>query len=514
MKKLLFTILSMFCLVSLTACPAMMEPAWSDGNQDPYYQGSPQNDALFRAEELEDLVAPIALYPDPLIAQILPAATFVDQIEEATHYIREHGRYAQIDQRNWDVSVKAIAHYPDLLDMMNRERNWTVALGQAFINQQNDVMYAIQVLRQNARAAGNLVSTPQQQVVVEDGYIRIIPSAAEVIYVPSYDTRAVYIERPSPGYGLITFGAGLGIGAWLNRDCDWRGRKIYYHGWRGRGWVTRSRPHAHVQNNIYINEKNRVISTNQAVARHDSRRYRERIRDDAQRQRDRREQANKGRYIPPPREKSQKLQGRPVAPITGVQPQQATPRRDQRPPDTSRPSGIKPAPTGNEQLRVPAPGHDRDRRIKDWSRNERQGQAGERQPVRIPSVQQKTDSKPEKQIPGTDIFPSGDTKRVRDIPNVQPVQRPGFGGHQDTSRDRERIKIRRENAGQPAGAAPVIQHTAPPQPLPAQKITPHPQRPAPFSVKENTPQQVQQPSNRPAQGDNRGDREQRRQRDH
>ena len=230
-----------------------------------------------------NMSAPIALYPDPLIAQILPAATFIDQIDEATRYVRQYGNSARIDDQPWDVSVKAIAHYPTVLFMMDQKYDWTVSLGQAYINQQLDVLDAIQRLRASAEAAGNLKSTPQQQVDVDGNTITIVPAAPEVIYVPQYDPQVVYVESsPYPSYGFIDFGIGFVIGAWLNRDCDWHRHRIYYHGWRGGGWIGRTRPHIPVRNNVYINNNYTVININRRVIQHDTGRYREDLRRNVQ----------------------------------------------------------------------------------------------------------------------------------------------------------------------------------------------------------------------------------------
>ena len=149
--------------------------------------------------------------------------------------------------------------------MMDQKYDWTVSLGQAFVTNRQDVMDAIQRLRAEAEAEGNLVSTPEQQVVDEGGVISIIPAAPDVIYVPQYDPLVVYVERPSPAYGFITFGIGFTIGAWLNRDCDWHGHRVYYHGWQGGGWIGRARPHVQVRNNVYINNNNTVININRRV---------------------------------------------------------------------------------------------------------------------------------------------------------------------------------------------------------------------------------------------------------
>ena len=237
---------------------------------------------LFSPEELDDLLAPIALYPDPLLAQVLPAATFVDQIDEAARFVRLYGKSSRIDSRPWDVSVKAVAHYPQVLYMMDQKYDWTVSVGQAFLNQQAEVMASIQRLRADARAVGNLDTTPQQQVYVESGYIRIIPAEPAVIYVPTYDPWLVYYQSAPPFYSYITFGIGFSIGAWLNRDCDWYGQRIYYHGWRGDSWVSRSRRHIRTRNNVYIRDHYRNINVNPRVVRHDVTRYRKQLRRDVQ----------------------------------------------------------------------------------------------------------------------------------------------------------------------------------------------------------------------------------------
>src|SRR6185369_10672961 len=108
--------------------------------------------------------------------------------------------------------------------------------------------------------------------------ILIVPAEPEVIYVPRYDSRVVFVESIQPSYGFFDFGTGLTIGAWLNRDCDWRRHRIYYHGWRGGGWIGRTRPHIPVRNNVYINNNYSVININRRVIRHDTNRYREDLR--------------------------------------------------------------------------------------------------------------------------------------------------------------------------------------------------------------------------------------------
>lgn len=172
------------------------------------------------AQQLNKLLGPVALYPDPLIAVILPAATLPTQIVLADRYVEGGGDTNQIEQQPWDASVQALAHYPAVLKWMDDNLNWTTVLGDAFLNQQGDVMDAIQSLRASAQNLGNLQSTPQQQVTDDGGNIEIVPFDPDMIYVPTYDPDAVYYQSPV-GPPFITFGAGFGIGPWLCCDFDW-----------------------------------------------------------------------------------------------------------------------------------------------------------------------------------------------------------------------------------------------------------------------------------------------------
>jgi hypothetical protein len=489
MKKILIilqTTLLLFCLV-------VGHTAWANSAADPY-------NTQFSMEELEDLVAPIALYPDPLIAQILPAATFIDQINEAARYVKQYGRYAQVDRQYWDVSVKAVAHYPDVLFMMDQKYDWTVSLGQAFINQNDDVMYAIQLLRQDARAAGNLGSTPQQQVIVDNGYIRIIPAEPQVIYVPVYDPQVVYVERPSPGFGFVTFGAGLTLGVWLNRDCDWRERRVYYHGWRGRDWINRARPHVQIQNNIYINKTNTVININKKVMQHDTARYHEKIRQDVRIRRERQELPGNVRHDRQPREKNQKPGGKPAS-GANVQPRPDT-HRNQRLPEKPQTPGGKPTPViTNQQPRTPSPAHDQQPREKNDNRGERQGQTPGQVPrPGAPADKQqprtKIDTKGEKQGPPTTLSrpvtqpATRDIYRSRDTQNTQPASRSGYGGY-GTNRDatiyRERGKASQESIRQPVRPAPAQPKPSVPQQTPPKRSVPAPHKVSPPAPRQQAP---------------------------
>jgi hypothetical protein len=254
------------------------EAAAPPQEQQPQEQQSqeqePPASELFSADQLDNLLAPIALYPDPLLAQVLPASTFVDQIDEASRWLRANNDPNGIDEQAWDVSVKSVAHYPSVLYMMSSKIDWTTSLGQAYVNQSTDVMTSIQRLRAMAHAAGNLETNPQQQVITQGDYIQIDPMQPQYIYVPVYDPYAVYYQG---GYGfgggfggnLISFGSGFAIGAWLNYDFDWGGRRVFYHGWGGGegGWIGRSRPNVRI-NNAYVNNSYRNIGVNRQVDNH------------------------------------------------------------------------------------------------------------------------------------------------------------------------------------------------------------------------------------------------------
>ncbi|MFZ0828002.1 MAG: DUF3300 domain-containing protein [Verrucomicrobiia bacterium] len=179
--------------------------------------------------QLDQLLGPIALYPDPLIAQILPASTLSTQIVLADRYVSGGGDPGQIDQQPWDPSVQALARYPSVLKWMDDNLDWTAAVGQAFLNQQQEVMESIQRLRQSASNIGNLQSTPQQQVVNDGGNIEIVPADPQVIYVPVYQPDQVYYQS-AYGSPFISFGIGFAIGGWLNCDFDWGHHNIIVWG--------------------------------------------------------------------------------------------------------------------------------------------------------------------------------------------------------------------------------------------------------------------------------------------
>jgi hypothetical protein len=196
------------------------------------------------AADLEKLVGPIALYPDPLIATILPASVYPLEIVQAARFVADTNNLAKLDEQPWDDNVKALARVPEAIKKLNDDLPWTIQLGEAFLAQDKDVMDAIQALRLKAEKAGTLRTTDQQIVVVTNTVVetavqqevlivtntvvQIVPSNPEVIYVPVYNPAVVYYPPPAYVYNpydpLITFGAGIAVGVIIANSCDW------YHG--------------------------------------------------------------------------------------------------------------------------------------------------------------------------------------------------------------------------------------------------------------------------------------------
>jgi hypothetical protein len=270
MKKVFSKLHALVVCVLLVTCPLVRASATV---------ATP--DQSFSNDELDQLLSPIALYPDPLLAQVIPAATFFDQLEEANQALGGRSDDTVISTQSWDVTVKSVAHYPQVLQKMVQDRDWTIALGQAYVNQSTDVAKSIQRLRAEAKSAGSLVTTSEQQVIVEGEVIKIVPAQPQVIYVPQYNPEVVYVDKgPSTGAvvaaAAISFGAGLAIGAWLNNDWDWHGRGIYYHGWAGGGWVgvNRSFVNVNVNRNVYINNRYNHVNVNRNITTRNINNYR------------------------------------------------------------------------------------------------------------------------------------------------------------------------------------------------------------------------------------------------
>jgi hypothetical protein len=234
-------LIALICFFSASAQAQLQQPP----APPPSSQPAPQP---FTQEELKQLLGPIALYPDALIALILPASTVPSDLVLAARFVASKGDPAQVANQPWDDSVKSLARYPDIVTWMDQNLEWTTQLGEAFLDQPADVMNTIQQLRAQARAAGTLIDTPQQKVVEDQSYIRIVPAEPEVIYVPQYDPEVVYVESYEPypygGYesysytpywgSALTFGIGFAVGPWLNYDCDWPRRRVCVGDWNPR----------------------------------------------------------------------------------------------------------------------------------------------------------------------------------------------------------------------------------------------------------------------------------------
>jgi len=211
-------------LLSATLASWVVAADTLPGTEDALESAAPQQG------QLEILLAPIALYPDALVALILPAATHPSEIVLASRFLSAGGKEEEIESQLWDDSVKALARFPEVVEFMDENLEWTQDIGDAFVAHPAEVMGAIQSLRARATRNGTLASTPQQQVVFEDdNTIRIIPAEPTVIYVPYYEPSILY---PSYSYSyypssLVWFGIGYGIGSWLSYDCDWRYRRIW-----------------------------------------------------------------------------------------------------------------------------------------------------------------------------------------------------------------------------------------------------------------------------------------------
>jgi hypothetical protein len=194
--------------------------------------------------DLDDLLGPIALYPDALISIILPASTVPSDITMADRFLQKNGDNANVDNQPWDESVRSLARYPDVLKWMDDNLEWTTSVGEAFVAQPADVMNSVQRLRLAAKDKGNLVNTPQQTVVVEKEpqapqkeVIRIVPTEPDDPQVVYYEQAPVVYQ---PDYTpLITFGVGFAVGSWLNYDCDWNNDNVYYGS--GCGWNNQAR---------------------------------------------------------------------------------------------------------------------------------------------------------------------------------------------------------------------------------------------------------------------------------
>ena len=200
---------------------------------------------VFKPEEIEQLVAPVALYPDSLLSQILIASTYPLEIVQADRWVKKNEKLkgdaltAALEKEKWDPSVKSLVNFPQVLSMMGEKLDWTQKLGDAFLAQQKEVMDSVQKLRAKAHAEGNLKTTNEQKVIVQEKIIVIEPADPQVVYVPVYNPTVVYGAWPypayppayyhPPGYAAGAFVAGVAIGAawgYAWGGCNWHGGDV------------------------------------------------------------------------------------------------------------------------------------------------------------------------------------------------------------------------------------------------------------------------------------------------
>jgi uncharacterized protein DUF3300 len=246
---------SLAILLSWSLVIGTVPVGWAYAGQSAQSEAQPTDPGTIQpANELQQLVAPIALYPDALISQILAGATYPTEIVEADRWMQGHANLKgqelanEIDKQPWDPSVKALTQFPSVLANMDKNLSWTSSLGDAYANQPEDVMDAVQVMRARAQKAGNLKSNEQENVETQGNTIIIEPAEPEVVYIPTYDPWIVYgapvvawpewywypglyVAGPSIGFGVgfgIGFLAGFGWG-WHHWGCDWGHRTVIYN---------------------------------------------------------------------------------------------------------------------------------------------------------------------------------------------------------------------------------------------------------------------------------------------
>src|SRR5579862_1534644 len=252
MQKSVAVLMSFLIVLGTFPVEAVAQNASPSGNQE---EAGPLS-----AEELDGIVAPIALYPDPLVAQILGAATFPYEIVDATLWLKDNSQLKgealakAVDQQSWDPAVKALTQFPSVLDNLAKNLAWTSALGEASATQQQDVMAAVQRMRAKALAAGNLKTGPEIKVVQEAPQTIVIqPANPQIVYVPVYNPTVIYgAPIIVPGYyyrgpstvTVVSFGGGIVVGRTVYGGCCL---------WGWSYWGTNWHSHTVIYNrNIYV----------------------------------------------------------------------------------------------------------------------------------------------------------------------------------------------------------------------------------------------------------------------
>ncbi len=241
---------------------------------------------LLRRQELQDLVGPVALYPDDLLAIVLPAATYPLQIVQAARFLEELKSNPGLEpDEDWDDSIIAVLNYPEIIELLNEDLDWTWQLGEAVVAQQGDVVTAIEAFRNTAYAAGNLHSDQYQNVSRDEGVIEISPVRDDIIYVPYYEPERVVVYQPRPVYHYYAspypvyyypyadsyaFNHGYFWGVTTAFTIGWASDRLHVqhhsysgHPYYGHYYPTRwwyRRPSVHVHNAVYINHSNHLAA--------------------------------------------------------------------------------------------------------------------------------------------------------------------------------------------------------------------------------------------------------------
>lgn len=249
----------------VTWSPEILRGYQASNSEHATETGNSTDAAPQSASQLQAMVAPIALYPDSLVAQILTASTFPDQVAIANYWLQQNKNLTgsalmqAVDKQSWDPSVKALTEFPSVLENLAKNLAWTSSLAEAYHNQQAEVMTAIQTCRAQAKASGNLKTSSQITVVQQSPQTIVIqPTNPQIVYVPQYNPAVVYgVPYVTPGYsagdvaaaGIIGFGAGIAVGAMMSGgccswgysswNCGWHGTAVIYHGggyWGNSAW--------------------------------------------------------------------------------------------------------------------------------------------------------------------------------------------------------------------------------------------------------------------------------------
>lgn len=222
-----------------------------------------QTGAKLSDADLQEILAPVALYPDKLLASVLAASVFPEVLADAQRLVKSGQKVTAEAHPDWDTSVVTVAQFPEALSLLAGNLEWTRAMGEAFLAQPSDVMSAVQALRARAWQKGSLRTNANQTVVVEGKVIIIEPAQPEVVYVPTYNPTVVYVDDhddDAAAAALVGFGLGVAVGLIASDlDCDWHGGFVCW-GWGWGGF------HAHGSIDIDVDNSRNININNPRVA--------------------------------------------------------------------------------------------------------------------------------------------------------------------------------------------------------------------------------------------------------